>query len=129
MASDDVMAILYLLSRPDVSIRAITISGTGETHCEPGVRNALGLVALAGKADIPVACGREKPLQGDTEFPAAWRAGVEKIRGVTLPKGGEPSGAQRGGVDRPGNPGLTREGVRADARTAHQPGRSAPGPA
>jgi pyrimidine-specific ribonucleoside hydrolase len=38
-----------------------------------------------------VACGREKPLQGDTEFPAAWRAGVEKIRGVTLPKGGEPS--------------------------------------
>lgn len=30
VGSDDVMAILYLLSRPDVDVRAITVSGTGQ---------------------------------------------------------------------------------------------------
>jgi len=91
MAPDDVMAILYLLQRRDISIRAITVSGTGETHCEPGVRNVLGLVALTGAGDIPVACGREKPLQGDTAFPSSWRAGADRIRGIKLPEGGKPS--------------------------------------
>ena len=38
MAADDWMAILYLLNRPDVSVAAITVSGTGEAHCEPGIK-------------------------------------------------------------------------------------------
>ena len=41
MAGDDWMAILYLLNRPDVSVIAITVSGTGEAHCEPGIKNAM----------------------------------------------------------------------------------------
>ena len=86
MAIDDLMAILYLLQRPDVSIKAITVSGSGETHCEPGIQHALGLVALAGREDIPVSCGRETPLQGDHTFPESWRGAADNLYGLTLPK-------------------------------------------
>lgn len=86
MAADDWLAILYLLGRPEVNVKAITVTGTGEAHCGPGVRNALGLVALAGQPDIPVACGREKPLAGDHAFPAPWRDGVDTLLGLSLPE-------------------------------------------
>jgi pyrimidine-specific ribonucleoside hydrolase len=79
------MAILYLLNRPDISIEAITVTGAGEAHCEPGVRNAMRLTALAGQPDIPVSCGRESPLQGNHTFPAAWRENVDALAGLTLP--------------------------------------------
>ncbi len=87
MAADDWMAILFLLQRPDVEVKAIAVNGTGEAHCEPGVRNALGLVALAGSDPIPVACGRETPLSGEEEFPLAWREGVDRMLGLPLPEG------------------------------------------
>jgi len=86
MAPDDWMAILYLLQRPDVSVMAITVTGAGETHCEPGVRHALGLVALAGGGDIPVACGRETPLQGSHTFPESWREAGDNLLGLSLPE-------------------------------------------
>ena len=85
MAGDDWMAILYLLNRPDINIEALTVTGTGEAHCEPGVRNAMRLTALAGQPDIPVSCGRETPLQGNHAFPAAWRENVDALAGLTLP--------------------------------------------
>jgi inosine-uridine nucleoside N-ribohydrolase len=85
MAADDWMAILYLLQRPDVSVKAITVTGTGEAHCGPGTRNALGLLALAGNTDIPVSCGRETPLQGNHAFPTSWRQNVDNLMGLSLP--------------------------------------------
>lgn len=85
MAADDWMAILYLLNRPDIHIKAITVTGAGEAHCEPGVRNAMRLTALAGQPDIPVSCGRETPLQGSHTFPADWRERVDALAGLTLP--------------------------------------------
>ncbi|HEU0294899.1 MAG TPA: nucleoside hydrolase [Anaerolineales bacterium] len=85
MAADDWMAILYLLQRPDLSVEAITVTGTGESHCEPGVKHALELAALAGHPDIPVSCGRETPLQGNHTFPTAWRMNVDELAGLTLP--------------------------------------------
>jgi len=91
MAHEDMFAALFLLSHPNVDLRAIMVSGTGEAHCEPGVANALGLVALSGHEDIPVACGRETPLVGNHEFPAEWRRAADEAYGVTLPKGGAES--------------------------------------
>ncbi len=88
MAADDWMAILYLLQRSDLAVQAITVAGTGEAHCEPGVKNALGLVALAGYEPIPVACGRETPLQGNHAFPDSWRTWVDSLTGLELPDGG-----------------------------------------
>ncbi len=91
MAVDDWMAILYLLQRTDVAIKAITVTGTGEAHCEPGIRNALGLVALAGNDPIPVACGRETPLEGEHTFPQGWRERVDNLAGLSVPEGQNPA--------------------------------------
>ena len=44
MASDDIMALAYLLEDPAVSVRAITVEGTGVAHGLPGARNALRLI-------------------------------------------------------------------------------------
>lgn len=90
MAADDWMAILYLLNSPNVDVEAITVTGAGEAHCEPGVRHALGLIALAGERDIPVACGRETPLQGDHVFPQRWRDSVDNLNGLSVPEGENP---------------------------------------
>lgn len=87
MAADDWLAILFLLGRPEVAVKAITVTGAGEAHCEPGVRNARALVALGGKPDIPVACGRVTPLAGAHTFPDEWRDRVDDLLGIVLPEG------------------------------------------
>jgi pyrimidine-specific ribonucleoside hydrolase len=95
MAPDDWLAILYLLQRGDVNVRAITVTGTGVAHCEPGVRHALGLVALAGYPAIPVACGSEIPYEGGQSFPDEWRRGADTLQGLALPAGGSANPALR----------------------------------
>ena len=85
MAVDDWMAILYLLQLSDVDVRAITVTGAGEAHCEPGVQNALDLIALAGQPNIPVTCGRETPIEGTRVFPPSWRKNVDALSGVSIP--------------------------------------------
>jgi pyrimidine-specific ribonucleoside hydrolase len=94
MAADDWLAILYVLQRPDLSVKAITVTGAGEAHCGPGVRNALGLTSLAGQPAIPVACGREAPLRGEHTFPAAWRQGVDALLDLRLPENTQTPAAQ-----------------------------------
>jgi pyrimidine-specific ribonucleoside hydrolase len=86
MAADDWLAILYLLSRPDVDVKAITVTGAGEAHCAAGTQNALDLAALAGRPEIPVSCGRETPLEGDHTFPTTWRERVDDLLGLTIPE-------------------------------------------
>jgi pyrimidine-specific ribonucleoside hydrolase len=87
MGADDVMALLFLLQSPAVEVLAITVSGTGLVHCDPGARHVNDLLAVVGASGIPVACGRETPLQGDRAFPAAWRADADRLFGVSLPEG------------------------------------------
>jgi pyrimidine-specific ribonucleoside hydrolase len=94
MAVDDWFAILYLLQNPKVDVVAITVTGTGEAHCDPGVQNAVGLVALAEYHPIPVTCGREIPLVGDHAFPDGWRADVDAMKGISLPEGNNPADAE-----------------------------------
>jgi pyrimidine-specific ribonucleoside hydrolase len=89
MAFDDWLGILYLLQRPDIKVLAITVVGTGEAHCAPGMRNALELIQLAGESGIPVACGRETPLEGGHEFPIEWRERVDDLAGLDLPASSE----------------------------------------
>ena len=86
MAADDWLAILYLLERSDVDVKAITVTGTGEAHCPAGTRNALNLAALAGRPEIPVTCGRETPLESDHTFPISWRESVDGLFGLSLPE-------------------------------------------
>jgi inosine-uridine nucleoside N-ribohydrolase len=96
LAFDDIMALLYLVQRDDVAIDAVTITGTGEAHCDPGVQNALRLLALGGNHDTPVACGRETPLQGSNAFPDEWRVAVDDLTMLDLPhvdRAADPRGA------------------------------------
>ncbi|MBI5825541.1 MAG: nucleoside hydrolase [Chloroflexi bacterium] len=91
MAISGMDAILYLLKHPNVEVKAITVAGNGEAHCEPGIKHALGLVALNKSQNIPIACGRELPLAGTHAFPFAWRMRVDDLYGLSLPEGGSPS--------------------------------------
>jgi len=86
MAGDDWMAILYLLQHPDVKVIAITVTGTGEAHCNPGIRHALDLLLLAGRPEVPVTCGRSIPLMGDHAFPMEWRNAVDNLFDLRLPR-------------------------------------------
>lgn len=83
--ADDLMAIAFLLSRPDLHLEAITIVN-GVAHVPEGARNVLRLLALAGRNDIPVFPGRETPLSGSQEFPAEWRRAADELPGITLPE-------------------------------------------
>lgn len=85
VAPDDLVAIAFLLASPEVEIEAITVSGTGEAHCGPGVDVVLGLLERLDAPAIDVACGRETPMAGDLAFPDAWRANVDGGSGLALP--------------------------------------------
>lgn len=89
MGADDAMALLFALRDPTLDVRAITVVGTGIAHCKPGVRNARALLALAGAAEVPVACGPTEPLAGDAAFPEEWRSAADGFFGLDLP---DPSG-------------------------------------
>ena len=90
MAADDWIAILYTLKRTDVEVKAISVSGTGEAHCEMGIRNARRLLKLVNQESIPVACGRTTPLKGGHVFPDSWRQYVDGFAGLSLPEGNAP---------------------------------------
>ena len=83
----DVTALLYLTQHPDVELLAVTLSGTGESHCAPGVAHTLGLLELAGLSDVPVACGRTTPIGPGNEWPAEWRERSDALVGLDLPAG------------------------------------------
>jgi pyrimidine-specific ribonucleoside hydrolase len=83
--ADDLVAIAFLLSRPDIHVEAVTIEN-GVSHVLSGGRNVLRLLALAGRNDIPVFLGRESPLSGNQEFPAEWRRASDELPGITLPE-------------------------------------------
>ena len=91
MGMDDMLAILYLTSHPNVDIRAITVAGTGLAHCDAGVSNALGLAELSDQKDVPVTCGRKTPLEGNHVFPADWRQSADDASGVEISHTGKPS--------------------------------------
>jgi pyrimidine-specific ribonucleoside hydrolase len=85
VAPDDLVALAFLLASPMVETRAITVSGTGEAHCGPGVDVVLRLLERLDAPPVDVACGRETPIAGDHAFPDAWRANVDDGSGLTLP--------------------------------------------
>jgi pyrimidine-specific ribonucleoside hydrolase len=84
LAADDIVALYYVMSDPDVDLLAVTVSGTGEVTCPRGADIARGLLAATGRDDVPVACGQPAPLSGDRVFPAEWRTAADKAYGLVL---------------------------------------------
>jgi purine nucleosidase len=85
---DDALALAVLLSHPDVRIAGIgTVSGN--TSAAQAAANTLNLLALAGRAGIPVAVGARHPLAGAYRSSAADVHGDNGIGGVELPESPE----------------------------------------
>ena len=85
MAIDDWAALLFLARHPAVDLRAITVAGSGEAHCAPGVANALALADLAAPgAAVPAACGDPVPLDGYFVFPEPWQDDMDTLSGVAV---------------------------------------------
>jgi pyrimidine-specific ribonucleoside hydrolase len=82
---DDWMAILYLSMHPDVDLRGLTTTGVGACHLTPGTRNALNLLQLTGKPDIPVAAGTSAPLRYSNCFSASIRTPIDTVYNIKLP--------------------------------------------
>jgi purine nucleosidase len=58
---DDSLAILLAVASPEVELEAITVV-SGNCSARQGAKNALGLLEMVGRSDIPVAIGQEIPL-------------------------------------------------------------------
>ncbi len=86
LSDDDLVAIALVLGDARVSVRAITVAGTGLVHCYPGLDNVRALLERLDALPIPVACGRRQALPPAVAFPDAWRAGADAAFGITLPE-------------------------------------------
>lgn len=81
---DDAMAIFYALASPELEVVGLTtIFGNGST--ELTTLNALRLLEIAGRTDIPVAKGAAKPLAMPFRGPADFVHGVDGQGNVHLP--------------------------------------------
>lgn len=83
---DDVLAIAYILHRPEITVKAITIESNGNAHCEPAYANLFNVLKLHRKMDIPIACGREISFSGGHQFPDAARRYFDTFMDNLLPK-------------------------------------------
>ena len=80
---DDALAILLALARPELRLLAIT-TVAGNSTIEHTTRNALSVLTLAGRTDVPVAIGAERPLRRPLQV-AAHVHGESGLEGAALP--------------------------------------------
>jgi inosine-uridine nucleoside N-ribohydrolase len=59
--TDDALALMLALNSPELEVRAITVV-PGNVTAEMGLENALRMVSLANRCDIPIAAGAKHPL-------------------------------------------------------------------
>jgi pyrimidine-specific ribonucleoside hydrolase len=81
---DDAIAILLALASPEVELRGITTVAGNQT-LDKTTRNALKVLELAGRTDIPVAVGAEAPLKRTLRV-AANVHGESGLDGPDLPE-------------------------------------------
>src|SRR2546426_10720650 len=81
---DDALALFLALASPELQLEAIT-TVSGNVHVDLTTRNALTLLELAGRTDIPVARGCDRPLSRQPVF-AEYVHGQNGLGGVELPE-------------------------------------------
>lgn len=75
----DLGALAFLAAHPDLRLIAVTLPGTGESYCEPGVAHTRGVLIQLGLSEVPVACGPDEPLAGFNAFPTSWRVASSEM--------------------------------------------------
>jgi pyrimidine-specific ribonucleoside hydrolase len=81
---DDALAIVLALARPELRMLAIT-TVAGNAGLERTTRNALRVLTLLGRTDVPVAAGAERPLAREPWVPVAFH-GDSGLDGADLPE-------------------------------------------
>lgn len=81
---DDAMAIFYALESPEFEVVGLTTI-FGNAHTTTCTTNALTLLEIAGRTDIPVAHGAERPLAMPYRGPAGFVHGEDGQGNVNLP--------------------------------------------
>ncbi len=92
---DDALALFLACAAPEIEIRAIT-TVAGNVGINRTTRNAGALMALAGKAHVPVYRGAERPLVGSWDTIEGVH-GQNGIGGIELPDA--PQGSRGNAVD------------------------------
>ena len=80
---DDALAILLALARPELTVLVLT-TVAGNVGLEATTRNALSVLTLAGRTDLPVASGADHPLVRPLRT-AAQVHGTSGLEGADLP--------------------------------------------
>ena len=81
--SDDALALMLALNSPELDVRAITVV-PGNVTAAQGLENALRMVSLANRCDIPVAAGAQHPLFQKLITAEFWH-GKNGLANVELP--------------------------------------------
>lgn len=92
---DDSIAIMFALASPELRVLGLTTVG-GNVGVDRTTRNALDLLALLGRTDIPVGAGAGRPLVRPALQDAARVHGADGLGGAGLapsPVGPDPRGA------------------------------------
>jgi inosine-uridine nucleoside N-ribohydrolase len=86
---DDAIAVLLALASPEVELAGVT-TVSGNQTLDKTTANAIRVLELAGRADVPVAAGADRPLVRE-RFVAAYVHGESGLDGPELePPRGEP---------------------------------------
>jgi pyrimidine-specific ribonucleoside hydrolase len=80
---DDALALLLVLASPELELRGVTTVAGNQT-IDKTTENALKVLELAGRGDIPVASGADRPLAGEL-VPADDAHGETGLGGLKLP--------------------------------------------
>jgi pyrimidine-specific ribonucleoside hydrolase len=80
---DDALALLLVLASPELELRGVTTVAGNQT-IDKTTENALKVLELAGRGDIPVAEGAARPLAGELVV-AADAHGASGLGGLVLP--------------------------------------------
>lgn len=86
---DDTLAIVYTLAAPDAELIGIT-GAFGNVNVDRGVRNALGILAMFGRDDVPVYRGCDRGLSATEPYEPTWEEhalwhGHNGVGDVTIP--------------------------------------------
>ncbi len=81
---DDTMAIFFALCSPELDLIGLTTI-FGNVHTQLATKNALRLLEIAGRPDIPVAHGAENMLTGPFEGPVPFVHGSDGQGDIFLP--------------------------------------------
>jgi inosine-uridine nucleoside N-ribohydrolase len=82
--TDDALALMLALNSPELDVRAITVV-PGNVTAAMGLVNALRMVSLANRCDIPVAAGAQHPLFQKLITAEFWH-GKNGLANIELPE-------------------------------------------